>query len=138
MLLTKNKWLTTILAIITGIFLFMPSVALASGNSVPTNRVSEVQQVENIRQQVAPKVTTADLEGKIERGGSQIYGMIQTVVIYASYIGFAVGVLMLIFGFGRNGRMSGVTLMLTSSVAYFFIGYGPETVAWLGQWIESL
>ena len=123
-------------AIITGFILLLPSVVEASETSTPTGDVDKVT-ISNVSE-VAPKVTNEDLEGKIERGGSAIYGIIQTVVIYASYIGFAIGILWIIIGFGRSGRAGGVWLMLFSSVAYFMIGYGPEIVSWLGDWFTSL
>lgn len=137
---TTRKLFTTILAIITGILLFSPLSVQAEGNSTPTGQVQrvEIETVGRIQDQVAPNISLNDIEGKVERGGSQLYSIVQTVVIYASYIGFAIGVLMTIFGFGRSGRGGGVILMLTSSVAFFFIGYGPETVAWLGQWFTNL
>lgn len=126
----------TFIAIITGIILLYPSAVHAETSATiePVEKVS----VDNLQKEVAPKVTNADIEGKIERGGSAIYGIIQKVVIYVSYIGFAVGILWIIIGFGRSGRMGGVWLMLVSSVAYFLIGYGPEIVAWLGDWFTSL
>lgn len=133
----SNRFVQFIVAIITGLLLLAPSVVHASETSTPTKPVQSVT-VGNVENSVAPKVTNDEIEGKIERGGSAIYGIIQTVVIYASYIGFAIGILWVIVGFGRSGRSGGVMLMLFSSIAYFLIGYGPEIVAWLGDWFTSL
>lgn len=132
----SNKFIKVFIAIITGLLFLLPSVVQAE-SSTPTEPVNRIT-VANVEGEVAPKVTNADIEGKIERGGSAIYGIIQTVVIYASYIGFAIGILWIIVGFGKSGRTGGIWLMLLSSVAYFLIGYGPEIVAWLGDWFTAL
>lgn len=136
---SATRLILALFAIITGLLISVPGVVNASEVSTPAEGVEKVNvTVNNVADVVAPVVTNEDIEGKVERGGSAIYGIIQTVVIYASYIGFAIGILWIIIGFGRNGRMGGVTLMFFSSLAYFFIGYGPEIVAWLGQWFTSL
>lgn len=135
-----KKMMMSILTIITGLILFMPSVAFAEGNgseSTPTSTINEIDP-NGVLDQSAPNVSLEDIEGRIERGGSQIYSVIQTVVIYTSYIGFAVGTLWIVFGFGRSGRVGGVYLMLFSSIAFFFIGHGPALVGWLGEWFSSL
>lgn len=140
---TTNKW-TKIIAFITiiaSLFLVAPVQQVHAESSTRTSEVKEVEgsvNYRNLGEVVAPNVSNDEIQGKIERGGSQIYGIIQTVTIYASYIGFGLGILWTIFGFGRNGRTGGLFLMLFSSIAFFFIGYGPETVGWLGEWFNNL
>lgn len=136
----KSKKLIVGLAIILSLFLALPTFGVHAETSTPTNGVRNVERINehNVVEAVAPKVTNEMLEGKIERGGSQIYGLIQTVVIYASYIGFAVGILWTMIGFGRSGRTGGLWLLLLSSVAFMLIGYGPEAVSFLGDWFRSL
>lgn len=138
-----KKWKQIVVGIIivVGTFLSVPGITVnAEENSTPAGEVKTVERINqfNVAETVAPKVTNADLEGKIERGGSQIYGLVQTVVIYASYIGFAIGILWTMIGFGRSGRTGGLWLLLTSSIAFLLIGYGPEAVSFLGEWFKSL
>lgn len=134
------KKVTIIFAIIIGMFVSFPNHTVNAENSTPAGGVGRVEGINehNVVETVAPKVTNEVIEGKIERGGSQIYGMVQTVVIYASYIGFAVGILWTMIGFGRSGRTGGLWLLLTSSIAFLLIGYGPEAVSFLGEWFKSL
>lgn len=140
--LLKNniKKVTILFAIITGLLLTSPIQTIHAENKVPASGVGRVEKINehNLVETVAPKVTNEVLEGKIERGGSQIYGLVQKVVIYSSYIGFAIGILWTMIGFGRSGRTGGLWLLLTSSVAFLLIGYGPEAVSFLGEWFKSL
>lgn len=138
----SNKIISLFIALIFafGLLLINPNTTVHAENSTPTNNVERVSpiSVDNIESTVAPKVTNADMHGKIERGGSQIYSLLETVVLYATYIGFLVGILWIIVGFGRSGRAGGAWLMFLSSVAYLFLSYGPEAVSFLGSWFQNL
>lgn len=135
-----TKRMMTILTLLAGLILFFPSIVHADDGgqeSTPTSAIEEIDP-NGVLNEAAPDVSLEDIEGRIERGGSQIYSLLQTVVIYASYMGFAIGTLWIIFGFGRSGRVGGVIMMLFSSIAFFLIGHGPSIVGWLGSWFNSL
>lgn len=126
--------------VVLSLVISTPTHTVHANNSAPANSVRAVEpiSIQNIESTVAPNVTNAEMHGKIERGGSQIYALLETVVLYATYIGFLVGVLWIIVGFGRSGRVGGAWLMFLSSLAYLLLSYGPEAVTFLSSWFQNL